>query len=130
MRLFKTIVFPFYNMLEMYSKHIEANNPNKAVENLIRGGVKIGDNVFIGYGSIILPGTHIGNNVIIGAGAVVRGEIPEDSVVIGNPGHIVCKTSDYIAKNKADLNDFTYYDMNNSSDVEKMNPLLKKGFIE
>lgn len=32
------------------------------------GKVKIGDNVFVGYGSIILPGVIVGNNVIIGGG--------------------------------------------------------------
>lgn len=32
------------------------------------GKVKIGDNVFVGYGSLILPGVNIGNNVIIGGG--------------------------------------------------------------
>ena len=93
------------------------------------GAVKIGNNVFVGYGSIILPGTAIGDNVVIGAGTVVRGDIPDDSVVIGNPCRIVCKTSDYINKNKNALNDSTYYDIHNPADIERMNPLTKKGFI-
>jgi acetyltransferase-like isoleucine patch superfamily enzyme len=38
--------------------------------------IAIGNNVFIGAGSIILPGTTIGDNVIIGAGSVVKGFIP------------------------------------------------------
>lgn len=49
----------------------------------------IGSNVFIGLNSVILPGTIVSDNVIIGAGSVVRGEIPEFSVVIGNPCKII-----------------------------------------
>src|SRR5690606_6368813 len=42
--------------------------------------IKIGDNVFIGFGSIILPGVTIGDNVIIGAGSVINKDIPSNSV--------------------------------------------------
>lgn len=49
------------------------------------GQVKIGNNVFIGAGSIILPGVTIGDNVIIGAGSVVTKDIPSDTVATGNP---------------------------------------------
>ena len=55
---------------------------------LVRG-IRIGNNVFIGKKSIIMPNCEIGNNCIIGAGAVVRGKIPDGSVVIGNPAQIV-----------------------------------------
>ena len=41
---------------------------------------KIGENCFIGMGTIILMGTKIGDNCIIGAGSVLRGEYPSDSV--------------------------------------------------
>ncbi len=51
--------------------------------------ITIGNNVFIGTRSIIMPGTDIGNNVIIGAGSVVRGKIPDDSIYFGNPAVFV-----------------------------------------
>jgi acetyltransferase-like isoleucine patch superfamily enzyme len=51
--------------------------------------VFIGDNVFIGAHSIVLPGAIIGRDCIIGAGTVVRGRIPDGSMVIGNPGQII-----------------------------------------
>ena len=51
--------------------------------------VKIGDNVFIGAGSCILPGITIGNDVIIGAHSVVTKDIPSYSVCVGNPAHVV-----------------------------------------
>jgi acetyltransferase-like isoleucine patch superfamily enzyme len=59
------------------------------------GKITIGDNVFIGMNSIILPNTTIGNNCVIGAGSVLRGNIPDDSVVMGNPARVVMKTSLY-----------------------------------
>lgn len=47
--------------------------------------VEIGDNVWIGYNSIILPGCKIGNNCRIGAGSVVSGEFEDGKVIFGNP---------------------------------------------
>ena len=49
------------------------------------GSIRIGSDVFIGYGTIVLPGTEIGNRVLVGAGAVVKGRIEENSVVVGSP---------------------------------------------
>ena len=56
--------------------------------------INIGKNVFIGMGAIIMPGTTIHDNVVIGAGSVIRGEIPCDSIVIGNPCIIVGKLTE------------------------------------
>lgn len=47
--------------------------------------IKIGNNVFIGAGSIILPGVTIGDNVVVGAGSVVTKSVPDNLVVAGNP---------------------------------------------
>jgi acetyltransferase-like isoleucine patch superfamily enzyme len=51
----------------------------------ILGPISIGENVFIGMNTLILPGSTIGNNVIIGAGSVIRGNIPDNSIFSGNP---------------------------------------------
>lgn len=51
--------------------------------------VTIGDNVWIGGSTTICPGVTIGNNVVIGAGSVVVKDIPDNSVAVGNPAHIV-----------------------------------------
>ena len=51
--------------------------------------VKIGHDVWIGYGAIILDGANIGTGAIIGAGTVIRGNVPPYAVVIGNPGTII-----------------------------------------
>ena len=49
------------------------------------GRVKIGSDVFVGAGTIILPSVEIGDRVVIGAGSVVSKNIPANSVAVGNP---------------------------------------------
>lgn len=51
--------------------------------------IVIEDNVWIGRGASILSGAHIGQGSVIGAGAVIKENIPEYSIVIGNPSRIV-----------------------------------------
>ena len=67
------------------------------------GRVIIGDNVFIGAESIILPNIKIGNNVVIGAGSVITKDVPSDSVYAGNPAKYICSTYEYIEKNKKSM---------------------------
>ena len=51
--------------------------------------VKIGKNVWIGSGAIVLPGVSIGDNSVIGAGSVVTKSIPENCLAYGVPARIV-----------------------------------------
>ncbi|MFV0280850.1 MAG: sugar O-acetyltransferase [Rhodoblastus sp.] len=51
--------------------------------------VKIGANVWIGGGAIILPGVNVGDDAIIGAGAVVTRDVPAGATVAGNPARRV-----------------------------------------
>ena len=60
--------------------------------------VVIGDNVFVGRNATIMGNVHIGNNVIIGANAVVTKDIPENSVVAGNPARVISSLEDYYKK--------------------------------
>ncbi len=53
--------------------------------------VKIGDNVWIGGGSILLPGITIGDNTTIGAGSIVTTDIPGNVLALGNPCRIIRK---------------------------------------
>lgn len=63
------------------------------------GKVVIGNNVFIGSKSIILPGITIGNNVIIAAGSIVTKDIESDTIVAGNPAKVIGKVSEFRDKN-------------------------------
>lgn len=47
--------------------------------------VRIGNNVWIGAGAVVLPGVTIGDNTVIGAGSVVTKDIPANVVAVGNP---------------------------------------------
>lgn len=58
----------------------------------IFGRIKIGNNVCLGFNVILLPNTEIGENSIVAAGAVVKGKIPPNSVVFGNPAKVVMST--------------------------------------
>lgn len=55
---------------------------------------KIGDNVIIYAGACIIGGITVGNNVIIGANAVVTKDVPDNSIVVGNPARII-KNKEY-----------------------------------
>jgi len=57
------------------------------------GKIKIGNNVFIGNNCTILPNTVISDNSIVGAGSTVRGQFPENSVILGNPARVVLSMS-------------------------------------
>ena len=53
------------------------------------GGTRIGNDVLIGAGSIILAGCEIGNGVVIGAGSVVTKSVPPYAIVIGAPARTI-----------------------------------------
>lgn len=51
--------------------------------------IRIGSNVWIGGGAIILAGVTIGDNSVIGAGSVVIRDVPPGKVVVGNPARVI-----------------------------------------
>ena len=64
------------------------------------GRVSIGNNVFIGAESVVLPGVTIGDNVIIGANSTVTHDIPAGSVAVGTPARVICTLEEYLTKEK------------------------------
>ncbi len=51
--------------------------------------VRIGNNVWIGAGTVIVPGITIGDNSVIGAGSIVTKDVPANVVAVGNPCRIL-----------------------------------------
>jgi maltose O-acetyltransferase len=74
------------------------------------GRVTIGNNVFIGAGSIILPNVTIGNNVVIGAGSVVSRDVADNSLVAGNPAKVLSTVDQYLNKHATLLSQKKIYD--------------------
>lgn len=71
--------FPFYNYFEI-----------KALsEAETKGPIIIEDDVWIGYGCIVLSGVHIGKGAVIGAGSIVTQNIPPYAIAAGNPAKVI-----------------------------------------
>lgn len=51
--------------------------------------IRIGNDVWIGGGAVVLPGVTIGARSVVGAGAVVVQDVPPDTVVVGNPSRVI-----------------------------------------
>lgn len=65
------------------------NSWNKGV----MGVPTIGNNCYMGANSIVLGGVKIGNNVLMAPGTFVNFDVPDNSIVIGNPGKIIPRDS-------------------------------------
>lgn len=74
------------------------------------GRVKIGSDVFVGAGTIILPGVEIGDKVVVGAGSVTSKSIPANSVAVGNPARVIASFDDYVEKRKRQIETLPCYD--------------------
>ncbi|WP_300673935.1 acyltransferase [Desulfoluna sp.] len=57
--------------------------------------ITLGDHVFLGNRTTLLPGITVGSHVIIGAGSVVTHDIPDGEVWAGNPARHICTTQSY-----------------------------------
>lgn len=62
------------------------------------GKITVGNNVFIGLQSLIMPGVSIGDNCIIGAGSIVTKSIPSGEVWAGVPARYICSIEQYHEK--------------------------------
>lgn len=51
--------------------------------------ISVGDNVWIGGGTKVMPGVSIGNNVVIGGGSIVTKDIPDNVIATGNPCRVI-----------------------------------------
>src|SRR5699024_300196 len=101
-----------------YGSHIEVGknffaNYNCTIIDVAK--VTIGDNVWIGGNTVILPGVHIGSNTVIGAGSVVTKDIPDWVVAAGNPCRVIKKITE---------DDKKYYYKDREFDDEAWNAII------
>lgn len=73
--------------------------------------ITIGDNVWLGGNTVVMPGVHIGNNVVIGGGSVVTKDIPDDVIAVGNPCRVIRKITEadrkyYFKDREFDVDDY------------------------
>lgn len=54
-----------------------------------KGDIVVGDDVWIGYGAIIMSGVHIGQGAVIGAGSIVTNDLPPYSIAAGIPAKVI-----------------------------------------
>lgn len=76
-------------------------------DTLIVGKITIGDNCFIGVGSILLPGVTLADNCIVGAGSVVTKSFEKGCVIAGVPAKRICSVDQLYMKNKDYIIDTT-----------------------
>jgi len=78
------------------------------------GKIDIRDNVFIGYGAIVLPNVTIGSNAIVGAGAVVTQDVAEGDIVAGVPARPIGRVEDLVKKLPAQTQSLPWVELINS----------------
>ncbi|MBR0416711.1 MAG: sugar O-acetyltransferase [Firmicutes bacterium] len=85
----------------MFGPNVTVATANHPIEPSLRArglqynkDVRIGENTWIGAGSIILPGVTIGKDTVIGAGSVVTKDIPDGVVAAGNPCRVLRPVSE------------------------------------
>jgi acetyltransferase-like isoleucine patch superfamily enzyme len=59
------------------------------LQGIYKRDVRVGNNVWIGYGACVLRGITVGDNAIIGANSVVTHDVPANAVVGGVPAHLI-----------------------------------------
>jgi len=78
------------------------------------GKIDIRDNVFIGYGAIVLPNVTISSNAIVAAGAVVTNDVAEGDIVAGVPARPIGRVEDLVKKLQAQTQRLPWADLINS----------------
>lgn len=87
-----------------FAPHVQVLAHDASMHNVLGytkiGRVSIGNGVFIGAGSIVLPNVKIGENSIIGAGSVVTKDVPANVVCVGNPAKVISTLDEFVDKNR------------------------------
>jgi len=77
-----------------YNHNIHPGKPIRKQSIYSKGGIRIGDEAWLGFGVIVLGGVRIGEGAVIGAGSVVTQDIPDGAIAVGVPARVVKMRSD------------------------------------
>src|SRR4051794_22839980 len=75
-------------MIDFDHGMVEVDRPIR-LQGIYKRDVRVGNNVWIGYGACILRGVAVGDNAVIGTSAVVTKDVPANAVVAGVPARII-----------------------------------------
>lgn len=89
------------------------------------GRITIGNNVFIGARTTILPNVHIGDNVVIGAGSVVTKSIPCGEIWGGAPAHYISRVDEYAEKCLKETPQYNKENYNNNKQSEVIKIVIR-----
>jgi acetyltransferase-like isoleucine patch superfamily enzyme len=109
--------YPFDNLPGLWPE-----NPSPERSHVTRGGVAVGNDVWIGSGAVILSGVTVGDGAVIGAHAVVARDVAPYAVVAGNPAQEMRRRFD--PDTVAALVETAWWELPRA-DVERLIPLLQ-----
>jgi acetyltransferase-like isoleucine patch superfamily enzyme len=75
-------------MIDFDHGMVEAERPVR-LQGIYKRDVRVGNNVWIGYGACILRGVTVGDNAVIGTSAVVTTDVPANAIVAGVPARVI-----------------------------------------
>src|SRR3954449_5573154 len=67
---------------------VEVERPIRQ-QGIYKRDVRIGHNVWVGYGACLLRGVTVGDNAVVGTNAVVSGDVPANAIVGGVPARLI-----------------------------------------
>ncbi|MNK67246.1 Streptogramin A acetyltransferase [compost metagenome] len=104
--------YPFINNLSENSDSISIRQ-----QKIQKEGITVGNDVWVGINTVILPGIKIGNGVTIAAGSVVTKDIPDYVMVAGMPAKIIKEK--YSTEQKSALNKIAWWNWEEKTIDEK-----------
>lgn len=88
------VLFVTHDAINYMTNHLEKNKKYQ----LYLGAIEIGDNVFIGSRSMIMPNVKIANNIIVGAGSIITHDLKESGVYAGSPARKIGEFNQFLEK--------------------------------